>query len=248
VQLNQVPHNYDRAAKQYDWWADIVFGRILGYEKLREHTIDLLGDLEGQTVLDVGCGTGRNLSLLVERVGEHGQVIGIDYSEGMLNQARRRVQANGWHNVQLIRGDAATLEGVPEEVDAVISVWCYGIVYDLEAALKRALETLKPGGPMAIMDFAQARPDYGMRRWLYPVYSKVLQWIGIDTAEDLDDAKLREKWRHGKRVLNALLDDLREQTYAQGAGIILSGTAPNSQRPSPRGLGLATGKQRHRPL
>jgi len=230
MQLNDVPRNYNRAAKQYDWWADIVFGRILGYERFRERAINLLGDLNGKTVLDVDCGTGRNFPLLVERVGEHGKIIGIDYSEGMLDRARRRVQANGWHNVQIIHGDAVKLEGVPKTVDAVISVWCYGIIYDLEAALERALKTLKPGGPMAIMDFAQARPDYGMRRWLYPVYSRVLQWIGIDTADDLDDAKLREKWRHGKQVLNAHLNGFREQRYAQGAGIILSGTTPSAPK------------------
>jgi ubiquinone/menaquinone biosynthesis C-methylase UbiE len=226
MQLEEVPLNYDRAARWYDRLTDIVFGSILGLENYRERAIDLLGSLAGATVLDVGCGTGRNFPLLVQRVGEHGRIIGLDYSEGMLEQARRRSKAHGWRNVELVRGDAATLDGIPEPVDAVISVWCYGIVYDLEAALNRAIDVLRPGGRIAIMDFQGSRPDHGPLRWLYPLYSTALRWAGIDTAEDLDDAKLRAKWKRGRHVLSTRLRDLTQDTYQQGAGIIIAGKKP----------------------
>lgn len=228
MRLEEVPLNYDRAARWYDRLTDIVFGRILGLEKYRERTIDLLGDLRGSTVLDVGCGTGRNFPLLVPRLGEHGRIIALDYSEGMLEQARRRVEARGWRNVELVRGDAAKLEGVPEPVDAVVSVWCYGIVYDLEAALSRAVDVLRPGGRIAIMDFQRSRPDRGPLRWLYPLYSLALQRAGIDSAEDLDDAKLQAKWERGRRLLRARVRNLREETYSQGTGIILVGEKPQA--------------------
>ena len=107
MKLSEVSQNYNSAARYYDRLTDIVFGHILGLEKYRSYTIDLLGDLDGATVLDLGCGTGRNFSLLVERVGERGNIIGVDYSEGMLEQARRRIQAKGWRNIELVRGDGA---------------------------------------------------------------------------------------------------------------------------------------------
>ena len=131
MKLSEVSKNYDGAARYYDRLTDIVFGRILRLERYRSHTIDLLGNLDGATVLDIGCGTGRNFPLLVEKVGEHGKIIGVDYSEGMLEQARKRIQAEGWKNIKLVRDDAAHLDGVSGPVDAVTAMWCLGIVHDL---------------------------------------------------------------------------------------------------------------------
>jgi ubiquinone/menaquinone biosynthesis C-methylase UbiE len=223
MKLEDVPRYYDRAAKHYDLLTDVVFGRVLGLERLRGSTIDLLGDVHGKTVLDVGCGTGRNFPFLRARVGGSGRVIGVDYSEGMLDEARARIAREGWSNVEVRRDDAAKLERVDEPVDAIVSVWCLGIVHDLEAALHRALDLLRPGGRIAIMDFDRARPDGGALHWLYPVYSRVLRWAGIDSVEDLDDARLRAKWERGRAVLRERLESLEEERYLSGGGIILSG-------------------------
>ena len=84
-----------RAAKRYDMWTDLVFGRLLGVKRFREHTIDLLGDIDGKVVLDVGCDTGRNFPFLVRRVGAGGRIIGVDYSQGMLDVARARKEQEG---------------------------------------------------------------------------------------------------------------------------------------------------------
>jgi ubiquinone/menaquinone biosynthesis C-methylase UbiE len=228
MQLTDVIRNYDWAAPRYDRWADLVFQHLLRVEKYRQKTLDLLGLLEGATVLDIGCGTGRNFPILVPRVGVAGRVIGLDYSEGMLAQARKRAEAHGWKNVELIRGDATKLAGVPEHVDAVASMWCLGIVYDLEAALGRALDLLKPGGRIAIMDFARARPDRGPLRWLYPFYRFALVRAGIDSPEDLDDAALRRRWERGRRLLYDHLIGVHEETYLHGGGFVIAGEKPGA--------------------
>ncbi|NOY73627.1 MAG: class I SAM-dependent methyltransferase [Gammaproteobacteria bacterium] len=225
MQLRDVTRNYDGAARYYDRLTDIVFGRILKLEAYRGYAIDLLGDLDGATVLDVGCGTGRNFPLLIERIGERGKIIGVDYSEGMLEQARRRIRAEGWSNVELIHGDAARLDGVPGPVDAAIAIWCLGIVYDLEAALNRTVDLIRPGGSLSIMDFGKSRPDRGLLWWLFPLYGIALRRAGIDSAEDLDNAKLEAKWDRGKDVLRARLGTLNEEHYLHGAGVIIAGRA-----------------------
>src|SRR5690606_1166773 len=117
---------------------------VLRLRRYRERTIDLLGELRGRTVLDVGCGTGPNFPLLAERVGPAGRVIGLDCSAGMLSMAARRIERHGWRNFELIRDDAVTLTRVEGPVDAVVSVWCYGYVDDLEAPLTRAVDLLAP--------------------------------------------------------------------------------------------------------
>lgn len=58
------------------------------------------------------------------------------------------------------------LAATDELVDALVSVWCYGIVYDFEAALRRAVEVVRPGGHLAVMDFAAARAEHGWARAL----------------------------------------------------------------------------------
>lgn len=167
-----------------------MFGKLLRLERYRARTLDLLGDVRGGRVLDVGCGTGRSMPILARRVGEEGSVIGLDYSEGMLERARRRIEEGGWSQVELVRGDAATLDGLSGSFDAVTSIWCLGIVHDLEGALHAALDVLRPGGRIATMDFRRARPDHGPGRWLFPLHARLLRWAGIDSAEDLDDARL----------------------------------------------------------
>lgn len=226
MRLSEVSQNYNGAARYYDRLTDIVFGRILKIEKYRRHTIELLGNLDGATVLDVGCGTGRNFPLLVERVGERGDIIGVDYSEGMLEQARRHIQTKGWRNIKLVRSDAARLDGVSGPVDAVTSIWVLGIVHDIETALDRVLNLLRPGGSLSIMDFGKSRPDSGLLRWLFPLYSIALQHAGIDSAEDLDNAKLEAKWARGKNLLKTRLGSFNEEHYLKGTGLIIAARKP----------------------
>ncbi|MBI1247991.1 methyltransferase domain-containing protein [bacterium] len=223
MQLADVSRNYDFASRYYDSLTEIVFGWILGLEKLRSRTVDLLGDIEGATVLDLGCGTGRNFSLLTAKVGKHGKIVGVDYSAGMLEKAAQRIRKNNWQNIELIRGDAAQLEGISGPFDAVVAIWVLGIVYDLEAAIVRVTELMRPGGIISILDFGKSRPDRGLLRWLFPLYSMALKCTGIDSAEDLDSAKLEVKWARGKEVLRKRLAYLEEDHYLDGAGLILSG-------------------------
>jgi demethylmenaquinone methyltransferase/2-methoxy-6-polyprenyl-1,4-benzoquinol methylase len=220
MQLDEVARSYDRAAKHYDALSDLIFDKLLRLERYRERTVELLGDVAGATVLDVGCGTGLNFPLLVRAVGRSGRVIGLDYSAGMLHEARTRVRRLGLRNVSLVRGDAVTLAGIAGPVDCLASVWCYGNVYDIGAALDRAVDVVRPGGSIAIMVFVRPHPDTGPLRWVYPVYRTIAERAGVDAAEHLDDAKMRAKWQRGRERLLARLGTLHEEPYLHGMGII----------------------------
>lgn len=233
MKLDAVTKNYDRVAPHYDLGTDFVFHRLLGLRRYRDNAIEQLGDVLGATVLDVGCGTGNNWPTLVSRVGPSGRVIGVDYSQGMLEQAWERIRVAGWTNVELVRDDAATLSEVHTQVDAAVSAWCLGIVHDLPAALERLVETTRPGGRIAILDFAQSRPDSGLLHWLYPLYRQALVVTGIDSPEDIDDAALRARWREGKAILAERLPDLVEVRFLGNAGLLLHGTRPNDAEQEP---------------
>lgn len=225
MKLDRVRHNYDQAARNYDRWNHIIFDRLLGVERFRLKTVERLGDLQGKRVLDIGCGTGLNLPYLAERVGPEGEIVGVDYSEGMLEQARARVEENGWRNVRLVQGDAAQLDGIEGPFDAALSTWVLGIVHDLPSALERAVTLLEPGGRFAVLDFDKTIPDQGIRRLLSPLFHWLLRIGGIDDREDLDDARLRRRWAEGKQLLRERLDDVQEEPYFQ-TGFLLSGRRP----------------------
>ena len=224
MQLADVQRNYDRLARRYDGLNRLVFDRLLGLESWRGRTVDQLRLQEGQAVLDIGCGTGLNLPLLRAAVGAGGRVAGLDYSEGMLREARGKVAEAGWENVELIQGDAALLDGVGGPFDAVISTWALGIVDDLPSALDRALGVLAPGGRFAVLDFHSTRPESRVARALNPIAHWFLRRTGVDTAEDLEDGRLRERWRAGKDQLRQGLTGVVEEGYLGGTGFLLCGT------------------------
>lgn len=226
MRLDDVVQKYNAASRHYDRFMDLVFGAVLDVEQQRARIVELLGDVEGGTVVDVGCGTGRNFPLLRDSVGERGRVIGIDCSEGMLAQARRLVHRNHWNNVELVLDDAVKLEGLRQPVDGIVSAWCYGTVYDLRRALDRAIEVLRPGGRIAIVTFVRACPERGPLRWLYPLCRFAVRSVGIDPARDFDNATLETKWDLGRQLLRSRLEDVHEETYLQGTGLILAGRKP----------------------
>lgn len=149
---------YATAAHFYD----ALSGERIVYRAGRECGVALLNLRPGETVLDLGCGTGLNFGLLVEAVGTSGTVIGLDRSPEMLNLARRRVQANGWSSVRLIETDATTFDParIANElpaasrglIDAVFSSYAMSVFDDWHPAWHRMRALLRPGGRVCIVD------------------------------------------------------------------------------------------------
>lgn len=118
---------------------------------IRREAVDRLELKPGGRVLEVGCGTGRNLAHLVQAVGAQGHVYGVDLSEGMLREAGELSAKAGWHNVSLIQADATDYT-LPELVDGVIFSLSYAVIPQHLEALERAWGQLRPGGYVVIMD------------------------------------------------------------------------------------------------
>ncbi|MGZ0712723.1 class I SAM-dependent methyltransferase (plasmid) [Coraliomargarita sp. W4R53] len=141
---------YGAAAKYYDWTAgELVYriGRVRGVQALAVR--------RGDTVLDLGCGTGMNFALLRDAVGPTGQVIGLDRSAEMLNVAARKVQRHNWENVSLVHADA-TAFGLSDlntsSVDAVLSTYALSVVANPAAAWARTRSVLRPGARACVVD------------------------------------------------------------------------------------------------
>jgi ubiquinone/menaquinone biosynthesis C-methylase UbiE len=146
-ELDEITGQYDRVARFYKVFEPLY----LIFPIARRKAVAALGLKPGDTVLEVGAGTGRNFPYLVDGVGPSGRVIGVDASEGMLREARRLVERRGWSNVSLLRQDAAQLR-VDEEVDAVLFSLSYSAMPEPQRALASAWERLRSGGRLAVMD------------------------------------------------------------------------------------------------
>ncbi|MBS0382065.1 MAG: methyltransferase domain-containing protein [Proteobacteria bacterium] len=123
--------------------------------------------LEGMTVLDLGCGSGRDVYLLSRLVGEHGRVIGVDMTAEQLDVARTHQH---WHaeryghahsNVELRDGFIEDLAGcgiADASVDVVVSNCVLNLSPEKPRAFAEIMRVLKPGGELYFADiFADRR-------------------------------------------------------------------------------------------
>ena len=145
---------YRRHAAGYDASAERTMA-------LRRRTIDRLALQPGQTVLDVGCGTGLSFPLLLERIGATGTVIGVEASPDMLGLARARCAAAGWPNVTLIEADIAGAV-LPRAADAVLFNYTHDVVRST-AALRNIFRQTRPGARVAAAGIKHPP------RWLDPL-------------------------------------------------------------------------------
>lgn len=179
--LARVREIYDRDARFYDLSRNIVLTH-------RKRAIDVLNLQEGQAVLEVGCGTGKNFPYLHEKVGDSGKIIGVEYSEKMLDIARRRIAKDDYQNVELHQADAAQFTP-PHEINAALFADVLFVIPNFRLALERAISAIETEGKVSILDFKLT--DNPVFKVLNGVWRKWSQFYGGDFGrrpwEDLEE-------------------------------------------------------------
>ncbi len=133
----------------------LKFYRGLGVNlgRWREQAIQRLPDLKEPRILDVSTGTGANLPALVERYPDYKEIIGVDYTPAMLNQAARRVRDSNWENIDLRLMDAremsSTLDGC---FDLVMSTYSLSIIPDSPRVLDEMKKLTCKDGYVMLLD------------------------------------------------------------------------------------------------
>jgi demethylmenaquinone methyltransferase/2-methoxy-6-polyprenyl-1,4-benzoquinol methylase len=181
LEQSEVVELYRRRAPRYDLTSHLYW--LIGYpvDRYRHEGVGALRLRPGDTAVELGCGTGHNLPLIREAVGTEGRIIGVDLTDAMLAKARQRVARAGWHNVELVRSDAAAFVW-PPRVDGVISTYALTLVPEFDDVIRRAAEALGPGKRMVVVDL---KAPQEWPRWLLGAVVALVRPFGVtlDLAE-----------------------------------------------------------------
>jgi demethylmenaquinone methyltransferase/2-methoxy-6-polyprenyl-1,4-benzoquinol methylase len=205
---------YRKHAKHYDFALKLYRCIGLRHEAYLSRAIELLHLQQGDSVIDLGCGTGLSFPRLIEQIGPEGRLIGVDLTLEMLESAKQRIKQSDWNNIELIQSDIANFD-FPEGVKAVLSVGAFGYIANYDQVIEKASQTLIPGGRIVILDGKM--PEH-WPLWLF----KIFVWFFRPFQLNLDYFT-GHPWESVERFFE---EATLEELYG-GLMYISSGTAPS---------------------
>jgi phosphatidylethanolamine/phosphatidyl-N-methylethanolamine N-methyltransferase len=166
LEKRQVERAYELLAPVYDFVFDWIFapGRTAAIEKLALH--------RGDSVLEVGIGTGLNLPLYPATC----RLTGIDLSHEMLDKAVERVQTLAMPNVILKVMDATSMSFGDNEFDKVVATYTISAVPDPVAVLREMRRVVKSGGILVILN--HFRSERRVTGWVEDMLAPVCTRLG----------------------------------------------------------------------
>lgn len=182
----------------------------------------------GDTVVEMGCGSGANLPYLREAVGPDGRVIGIDITGPLLERARHRASAYG--NVEVVRADAADPPLEAAEIDGVLATFVCGMFESPAEVVDGWCDLVGEGGRVVLMD--ATRSDDLRGRPLNPIFSAFTA-ASAPTATPRDvlsaplrrfDASLSARVAAARQTLTDRTEERRYEEFALGFIGLYSGT------------------------
>jgi ubiquinone/menaquinone biosynthesis C-methylase UbiE len=195
---------------------DAVAG-LFGPTRWRARAVDALRLEPGDTVVEMGCGTGANLPLLRERVPE-GRVVGVDLTRPLLARARDRAP-DGRQAFHLVRGDAT--RPPLSDADAVLGTFVLGLFDDPAAVVERWCDLVGPGGRVAVLEATRSGRLAGAA--LNPAFDLFVH-AGSPTGEADASRALGERVRDAHGALAARTVDRHHDSFGLGFLDLFAGT------------------------
>jgi demethylmenaquinone methyltransferase/2-methoxy-6-polyprenyl-1,4-benzoquinol methylase len=224
LEEGQVRAMFDRIAGLYDLMNSVMTAGL--HHRWRERAADLAALRPGDRALDVATGTGDLALELSRRVGADGEVVGSDFSEGMLEHARRK--AAGTPGVRFEQANALDLPYRDGEFAAATVGFGARNFSDLEQGLREMTRVVRPGGRVVVLEITTpTKPPLStfFRLW----FDHVVPMLGRDEAYTYLPNSVKRF--PGPEALAGVMDGvgLRDVRWILTAGGIIAlhvGTAP----------------------
>lgn len=192
---------YDRLSKCYSYTLGAL-GR-----RYAEMTLQRLSIVEGETVLEIGVGTGNCLKLMAELVGRGERARGIDISTGMIEKTRKRlVKAGLADRAELCCGDATCLPFADHAFDGVIMNFVLEVLDtpEIPVVLEETKRVLKPGGRLGITSMSKEDGESIFLRVYESIHNRWPKYVGsrpIYAGQAMTDAGFPIKSKEKVRIL-----------------------------------------------
>jgi ubiquinone/menaquinone biosynthesis methyltransferase len=218
---------FDRIAGRYDLMNSVMSAGL--HHRWRARAVDLAHVGPGGRALDVCCGTGDLALALRQAIGEGGEVVGLDFSEAMLDEARAKSAARA-AEVEWIQGNALELPFEDASFDAATVGFGIRNVVDLPRALAEMRRVVRPGGRVVVLEITT--PERPPLSWFYALwFDRIVPLLGTLTGEHDAYSYLPESVKRfppaaglAKRMYDGGLRDVRYLILAGGIVAIHAGT------------------------
>ncbi len=151
---------YDKISVFYDTLT------VFFYRQKRKDLLDNLQIKSGERFLVIACGTGQSFEMIENRIGEAGEIIGIDSSEGMLRRAFKRIEKHGWKNITLLKADARNISReffeqrhIKTNFDVVLGELAFTVIPEWKKVMRNSVELLHENGKLGILDWYRPKND-----------------------------------------------------------------------------------------
>lgn len=199
-QQDVISHYYDSVSVDRDRLLDSHI--IVHYEQVtrQQVVLDLLSPDPGELILDIGCGNGRDLRTYLKK---NVRAVGLDFSLGMLKDAQKEIEREGYgHRTLLSQGDATIL---PFANNVFTKVACSEVIEHIPGYERIFLDiyrVLKPGG-MFVITTPNMHSLYG----LYKRFEEL--WLGIKlrlgkSEQSIEGRLPYDEWKTSKELIRAI--------------------------------------------
>lgn len=220
----QVEEMFDNIAPTYDRLNHIM---SLNIDRIwRRRVMRIIRRAKPQRIMDVATGTG-DLAIAMARKVNEAHILGVDLSEEMLSEARKKIKRLELEKrISLEKGDAENLTMVASEsVDAATVAFGVRNFENIERGLSEIYRTLRPGGKLVVLEFSM--PKNRLVRWVYRQYAhRLLPRIGGMISKD-------------KQAYTYLPDSVEEFPAPERFAEILKGVGFKSVKLSSQSFGIA---------